>query len=383
MADFYIPGLYQSSNMDARIRTLKELKEKAALVGSKKALVGIDGFIDRIVYPVDRRTGPGDQFKAIPTIAEFGARISSAAGKSANIELAPVVEKLGGNGPIMANAQYAHGIQVRYLGALGKTAIDPIFEEFAAKTHAISIADPGVTHAAEFNDGKIMFGTTANLEEIDYQCICEIMGADELAQAFAESDCISMVNWTMIPYLSDVFNGFLEHLLPSIPENPNRHFFFDLADPQKRSRKDLRKVLDIIGKFEAFGKVILGLNYREAEQIDELLDFGKLEKNPENLQTVAARIRETLQLDTVVIHPVECAVCATKEGTFFVEGPLCDKPKITTGAGDHFNSGFVTSRMIGLSPVAALTIAVATSGFYVRTALSPSLDDLAEFIGTW
>ena len=48
-----------------------------------------------------------------------------------------------------------------------------------------------------------------------------------------------------------------------------------------------------------------------------------------------------------------------------------------------FNSGFVTARLIGLSPEAALTVAVATSGFYVRTAVSPTLDELAEFIGTW
>ena len=33
------------------------------------------------------------------------------------------------------------------------------------------------------------------------------------------------------------------------------------------------QVLNIFGKFEAFGKVILGLNLREAEQVDQLLGF--------------------------------------------------------------------------------------------------------------
>ena len=369
--------------MDNKTLTLQELKEKAPAVGSIKALVGIDGFVDKIVHPVDQRTGPGDQFTRIPTIAEFGARISSAAGMSANIELAPVVEKLGGNGPIMANAQSAQGIQVRYLGALGKDYIHPVFDEFAAKTRAVSIADPGITHAAEFTDGKIMLGSMASLDEITYDHIVESMGEEALKVAFTESDCIAMVNWTMIPYLSSVFKDFIDKLLPTLPENPNRVFFFDLADPEKRSREDLRAVLDIISKFEAFGKVILGLNYREAEQVDELLGFAPLEKSAENLQTVAARIRETLKLDTVVVHPVECAVCATQEGTFHVAGPLCEKPKITTGAGDHFNSGFVTARLIGLSPLAALTVAVSVSGFYVRTAMSPSLEDVAKFISEW
>jgi len=83
------------------------------------------------------------------------------------------------------------------------------------------------------------------------------------------------------------------------------------------------------------------------------------------------------------VHPTHDAACATPEGTAYVKGPFCEKPKITTGAGDHFNSGFVTGRLIGLSPVAALTLAAATSGFYVRTAVSPSLDELAEFIANW
>lgn len=369
--------------MDNKTLTLQELKANAGTASSKKALVGIDGFVDKIVHPVDKRSGPGDQYTPISTIAEFGARISSAAGKSANIELAPILEKLGGNGPIMANAQCAHGVQVRYLGALGKTAIHPVFTEFAEKTNAISITDPGITHAAEFSDGKIMLGSMASLDDINYEHIVSAMGADELSQCVAEADLVAMVNWTMIPYLSDIFNDFLERLLPTLPENKDRIFFFDLADPEKRSKEDLLEVLDIFGKFEAFGKVILGLNLREAEQVDELLGFDPIENTPENLQVLAARIREALKLDTLVVHPTRDCACATPEGTAYVKGPFCEKPKITTGAGDHFNSGFVTARLIGLSPAAALTVAVATSGFYVRTAVSPSLEEISEFIATW
>jgi sugar/nucleoside kinase (ribokinase family) len=170
-------------------------------------------------------------------------------------------------------------------------------------------------------------------------------------------------------------------VLPALSQGKARTFFFDLADPEKRSKEDLLEVLGIFGQFEQFGKVILGLNLREAEQVDALLGFEPLRDTPANLQTMAARIREKLKLDTVVLHPV--AACATSEGTAYVAGPYCEKPKITTGAGDHFNSGFATARLLGLTPEAALTVAVATSGFYVRTAVSPSLDDLAEFIATW
>lgn len=369
--------------MEYKTQTLTELELCASRATSIKAVIGIDGFVDKIVHPVHKRKGPGDRFERIPTIADFGGRISSAAGKSANIEFAPIVEKLGGNGPIMANAQLAHGLQVRYIGALGATSIHPVFHEFADRTSAVSIADPGVSHCAEFKDGKIIFGTMATLEDITYTQILERVGETAMQALFADAKLIAMVNWTMIPFLTDVFKSMLSDLLPKLPEDPERLFFFDLADPEKRSDEDLLEVLHLFKAFEKFGTVILGLNFREAEQVDALLGFESLEKSPEHLQTLASRIREKLEIHTVVVHPVDCAACATPEGTAYVSGPLCEDPKITTGAGDHFNSGFVTGRLIGLSPAAALTLAVATSGHYVRTAVSPSLDQLTEFIQTW
>ncbi|MEM8867784.1 MAG: carbohydrate kinase family protein [Verrucomicrobiota bacterium] len=369
--------------MDNKRQTLNELETKASLASTKNALIGIDGFIDKIVHPVDQRNGPGKDYTPITLIEAFGARISSAAGKSANIELAPVVDKLGGNGPIMANAQLAQGLKVRYIGALGKNSVHPLFQDFAQATAAVSIADPGVTHAVEFTDGKIMFGSSTSLEQIDYAQIVDAVGLDTLKALFTESDCIGMVNWTMIPYLSDVFKDFLDQLLPQIPLNPERIFFFDLADPEKRSGEDLRELLGILQRFEHFGKVILGLNYREAQQIATLLDLPHTGKSAESLKALATEIREQLKLDTIAIHPTDCAACATDQGAFYVDGPYSKSPKITTGAGDHFNSGFVTARLIGLSPICALTLATATSGYYVRTARSPSLPQLIQFIQTW
>jgi len=364
-------------------RTLRELAEKAASPRAKKALTGIDGFVDKIVHPVDRRSGMGENYTAIPTITDFAKRIESAAGKSANIELYPVVEKLGGNGPIMADAQCSLGLPVRYVGALGRPSLHPVFHDFAERTRAVSLTEPGVTHAAEFNDGKIMLGTMASLDEITYERIIEVMGEGPFMEALSEAELVSMVNWTMIPQLTSVFEALLDKALPNLGPLENRHFFFDLADPQKRSATDIANVLRVIARFQAHGRVILGLNLREAQQVAETLGLAALGETPEDLRKMADRLRSELSVHNVVIHPSDGAACATREDAWYVAGPYTERPRITTGAGDHFNAGFATGQIIGLSPEASLTLAAATSGFYVRNAKSPSMDDLETFMREW
>jgi len=84
----------------------------------------------------------------------------------------------------------------------------------------------------------------------------------------------------------------------------------------------------------------------------------------------------------VVIHPTDCAVCSTAVGEAWVPGPYTAQPRITTGAGDHFNAGFMLARLLALEPEACLTLGVSFSGYYVRTARSPSLNEIEAFLAT-
>ena len=93
--------------------------KRPSIPAGRSVVVGLDGFVDKIVTPVDKRHGLEDDFDAIETIGDLGARISAAAGKSANIELYPRFDKLGGNGPIMANALLSLGLGVRMRRSLG------------------------------------------------------------------------------------------------------------------------------------------------------------------------------------------------------------------------------------------------------------------------
>lgn len=161
-----------------------------------------------------------------------------------------------------------------------------------------------------------------------------------------------------------------------------RWIFFDLADPAKRRGEDISKAIDLIARFQQQAKVILGLNLQEGRQIGEVIGLPACKERPEAVAAHAALIREKLGVETVVIHPVTFAAAADAKGTAAVQGPFIDKPKITTGAGDHFNAGFCIARMLGAPLDVSLQIGVGTSGFYVRTAKSPTVEDMVSFLRT-
>ena len=370
------------SLMEFPAQALAELRQAAPQLPSKRAVVGLDGFVDTIVTPVALRNGQGEDFEPISTITEFGERVLQAAGKSANIEFYPLMDKLGGNGPIMANALMAHGVAMSYVGALGESAIHPVFQEFAQHAEVISITDPATTTAVEFTDGKLMLGQMRCLDDVTYDAFETKLGVAGVDKLLGEADLISLVNWTMIPNMTEIFRRCVSDALPRLPAK-ERFFFFDLADPQKRSREDLLEVLAVIGDFGRFGQVTLGLNLKEAQQVHLALDFHPRGETKEDLQQIAADIREKLNYATVVVHPKESAACATREGTSWIPGPYVTKPKITTGAGDHFNAGFSLGQMLGLSAPSCLALGCTTSGHYVRTAQSPTLEDLETFLANW
>jgi hypothetical protein len=369
--------------MDFKTRTLQELRARRGVLAAKQAVLGFDGFVDTIVTPVALRGGQGENFTPIGTIAEFGRRIVGAAGKSTNLEFYPRMEKLGGNGPIMANALLAHGAQVTYIGALGRAAIHPAFADFARRARVVSLCDPAATTAVEFTDGKLMLGMMRSLDEITPARITAVMGDAAYREALGAADVIGLVNWTMIPNLTSVFTDLVTRVLPQVAVRPGRIFFFDLADPEKRSPADLAYALEMIGRFEQFGRATLGLNLKEAQQVFTALGFGTETETESGLRAMAEKIRARLDLTTVVIHPKESAACATRDGTAWVPGPYQSRPLITTGAGDHFNAGFVSAQLMGLTAEAALGLGVCTSGQYVSTARSPSLGDLETFLANW
>lgn len=369
--------------MDHKALTLEQLSKHGSEVSQKNALVGFDGFVDRITSVVNKRFGQGEKFERMETINVFGNRILSAAGNSTNIELYVNYEKLGGNGPIMANALLSAGVKTRYIGALGEQSIHPVFAEFAKNTNAISVVDPGITHALEFSDGKIMLGTMTSLDAFNYDAILKHVSEGDFFDILSRQDLISMTNWTMIPNMTELFGDLLDHVIPNLPPRDTKHYFFDLADPVKRPVGEIETALRTISRFQNYGQVTLGLNLAEAKQVCGILGQSEIDADPQGLKSMAGYIRNELSLGCVVVHPKESAACATKNDTCWIKGPYTEKPKITTGAGDHFNAGFSTAQLLGFPPLACLTTGVSFSGHYVRSGESPSLHNIQSFIQNW
>ena len=366
---------------ELRAACASQLQSNATKVGALNAFVGFDGFVDEILHVVDKREST-DKYTRLTTITKYAERLAGAANKSTNVEMVSQLTKLGGNGPIMANALASFGLKVCYVGNLGYPNLHPIFTDFAKRAEVHTIAEPGYTDALEFEDGKIMCGKHSALRDVNWANIQSRFGLENFTNELQGSQFVGFVNWTMLTSMNDTWAAILKDVCPKLT-GPRRKIFFDLADPEKRTRADILKALTLITQFEKFFDAILGLNEKESYEIGGHLSLNTSDHSPEGLLKLASQIRDAIKVNTVVVHPVHYALAVSAGDSAIVEGPFTPKPLITTGAGDHFNAGFCLGKLLGFDNAKAVLTGVSTSGFYVRSAKSPTVSDLIGLLNNW
>jgi len=368
---------------------MQHVRELSAKLRAKKGfslnmVIGLDGFVDEIVHMVDKRID-FENFTRIRTIAEYGERITKAAGLSTNIEMVTIQTKLGGNGPILANALMEFGVSLTYVGTLGKPDIHPVFRSMAEQAEAVySLGEPGYTDACEFEDGKLIMGKHASLGQITWEVFKDAMGGVEgVAKLISQNHLFGMENWTMMTHMSDIWQGIIDEVFPLLPPVEVKPLaFFDLADPEKRTQEDILRAMKLIGRFEEKFCTILGLNEKEVYEIAKVFSIPDYE-GPDKLKNTTMSVYEKLGIHCLVVHPVRSACCVIDGEYYYTDGAYCPKPKLTTGAGDNFNAGFCLGQALGLDPLASLTLGVCTSGYYVRNAKSPTFDEVIAFVDDW
>jgi sugar/nucleoside kinase (ribokinase family) len=364
-----------------REQTAALLEKSITRATELTAFVGLDGFVDEILHVVDKRES-AERYTRLPLIAQLAERLAGAAGKSTNVELVSQITKLGGNGPIMANALASFGMKVTYLGILGYPNLHPVFTEFSNRADVHSIAEPGYTDALEFEDGKIMMGKHDSLKQMNWANIKSRFGQEKFTSHICGADLLGFVNWTMLPHMSDIWSSVLKEICPGM-KSKRRKLFIDLADPEKRTSEDILGALELVTAFQKYFDVVLGLNEKEGYEIGENLGLKTSDRSPEGLQKLCQEIHLRIRVDTLVIHPTAYALASGPDGVSLVQGPFTPKPKITTGAGDHFNSGFCLGKLLGFTTEQSLLTGVTTSGYYVRTAKSPSVADQVGMLRNW
>ena len=369
-------------SMEKREILVRKLKDKDPSIFNM--VVGFDGFVDEIIHVVDKRQGPND-YTRVKTISDFAMKIDRASGLSSNIEFVPIKSKIGGNGPIMVNALIKHHPQITYIGTLGYPNIHQVFQPLVDKANVYTIEKYGDTQAVEFNDGKLIIGKMNNLVNVDYQHLIDIVPEAKLINLLSSTDLFSMVNWSMLPYMTDIWKNIITRILPKISIKEHKPFLFiDIADPEKREKKDIVEALNLLKSFKTHFKVILGLNKKEAYDVSVHLDlFEAAEVKSKTLEEINRSLYRYLNIDYVVVHPVERSSVVFEDQYYEENGPYISEPKLTTGAGDNFNAGLILGLLLGLNPDEALLTGMSTSGYYVRNADSPNYQQLSDFITNW
>lgn len=362
-----------------------------------RAIVGFDGFLDAIMDVVDVRQD-AQRYTPIATIAQLAERIAAASGKSTNLELVTREVRFGGNGPLLAGGLGMLGAHVDYVGAVG-TEDDPSqphpaygeLQQRCASVHAIAPA--ARTDALEFLDGKVMLNHPANVQRVTWQLLRERVGLETLRALVGRADVLAVVNWSLMDGVEGIWRGLAEEVIGPDPRRGTPHacrVFVDLSDPAKRSDADVARGLACLRELQGVAPVTLGLNLAEALRVASVAGCSVFatRRGPQRelVPEAALDLRERLGLAGVVIHPREGAGGALvgADGAVdvaWVDGPVAERPVLSTGAGDHFNAGFVLGRCLGLDAAGSLAAGVATSGAYVRDGVSPDAARLAQVLG--
>lgn len=354
----------------------KSILERSSLLKKRKVLAGFDGFIDYISCAVKKRYGRGENFDRIKTVKEFADRISSASQKSTNIELYTREEKFGGNGPIFSNSLLELGAQVKYIGLLGDPIL-PQFEKFAKRSNAVTLGKPGKTNAVEFEDGKILFGNTAPLDSVNYGAIVEKVGAGKWLELLAHSYLISFQNWTMVNGMTEILAELIHNVIPSIGQLEANYWFFDLADPEKRTAVELNEFLQLLKKFQAHGCVVLSLNLKEFEQVcfnvgvEYVVEEG-------GMSNVVERLRRELGIGILTVHNAVISYAASRNDYAHINSQKLKEKRCLTGSGDHFNAGFALGLLTDSKLKECLHLGNSCAAKYIETGKSPSLTQIIE-----
>ena len=339
------------------------------------AFLGFDACIDFLVRIVREKN---DKIKSyFIESSQFGEFLVSMDNKSCGIELQTKLSKIGGNMVITANALGNLGIKVDCAGTFGLPEIFPVFREMSLNCSLLTIGETISATALEFNNSKVIMFDPGPYNQLTWQSIKELLGIERIKQLLSGKQLISFLNWSEIENSSQIWEGVIEEILPSVRHTGQKPYFFsDFSDCSRRSKQDIQYAIKLLGRFRNYFKVTLSLNQNEARLVADALDVDQSFPDEEFVKLLF----QACEVDVLVIHRTNDALAFNGFDYEQCDTFFCENPKILTGGGDNFNAGFCYALLNGFNLLQSLIIANAVSGSYVKSGVSPDVPGLKNFL---
>jgi len=347
-------------------------------LGRHVGICGFDGFIDTFIRMVEPST-----------MADWGPRVSAAAGIAASYVSEHQGDKFGGNGPLLSAALsdiFSNQIDLSYIGAMGEGGILPIFQEALGEkvSQLYTLVEPAHSDCLEFDDGKLMLCDMRSCAEITWERLIERVGADTLDAHLKASGFIAAVNWGKLPNVGVIWQNLAQRLGELGRPAKEVIFFMDLAEFEQRPMADRESLIPLISGITRPCHTILSFNLKEAWQMADTLGGAFAgRKDPDSVAECTAYLKSRIEVDRVIVHPNDGAACASADGCVYIPGPYCRKPLISTGAGDNFGAGCLAASLEGWDDLGLLLAGNCASGYFVRSGRSASFADMCRMLDAW
>ncbi len=382
----------KQNNYDVTFETLDSTKKKIVhikeIIKKKSCFLSFDGYVDSL-YSLVKSRESAHEWTKMDSMKTLGELLIKVAGSSANVERILKRKISGGFAPNSCKAINALGVKVNLIAALGYPNVHEVFEPLVEHEtiNVISYNNPGETIGLEFNDGKIMLTDFENILKINWDLLIERVGIETIISKIEASDIMGFGHWSLIPEIDEMWAHFFYDIFPNVKNIEKKLFFVDLADLKKRTKEDIRNMLDLLQKINTKVPVMLSLNDQEAIDVSKALTNVK-DINPNNPNFTdyiegGKLINDQVKLSYLIIHSPHFATISTKDKHYWVTEAYTSQPRFTTGAGDHFHSGVAAGLACDLSPPEAILLGNALTAIFVRTGNSPNINELAEFINRY
>ena len=335
--------------------------------------IAVDGFVDDVWQVVESRTS-ASEYKLFEKVSDYANAILARGSGGMGFELMRKRRTYGGFAANTGQAVGRLGGDLTLLGMFGTEEIDPVFQGFYDNYNAISVGNPAVSFIYEFLDGKIMQGGTSKFPptERSWEQLVEALGMDGMRKAFADANVVGFGYYGSKVTFDNILINLIDNFLA---DGPCHRMFFDFGNIQNRKKEQLFETFATLVPLNEKVPMTLSLNEHEGKILFAMIGREFTWDKPlASAEEDIAYAREQTGLDEVIIHtPFFALGASAREGTAYIPQRNATDTLITTGAGDNFNGGYLSTHLQKgvLSLAERLFIANAVTGAYVRSGVSP------------